>query len=54
MDRNYWNNGEVKANRGNEHEYLGITFYLIEKGKIKIDMDDYVKRMINKSQMKIK
>ena len=34
--------GEFKNNRGKVHEYLGMTSDLLELGKVKIRMDDYV------------
>ena len=45
--------GEVKANKGKVHVYLGMTFDFTEKSKVKIKMDNYFKRIINESPMKI-
>ena len=53
LNRNYGKHGEVKDNRGKVHKYLGTNFDFKEKGKVKINMDDYVGRMINESPMKI-
>ena len=53
INYNYSNNGEVKANRGKLHEYLGTTFDFTEKGKVNINRDDYVERMISYFPMKI-
>ena len=35
------------------HKYLGMTFYFVEKGKVKIKIDKYFERMIDEFQMKI-
>ena len=35
------------------HKYLGMNFDFTEKVKVKINMDDYVERMINDFQAKI-
>ena len=51
MKYNYVNHGEMKANRGKVHEYLGITFDFTEKVKVKINMDNYVEKMINEFPM---
>ena len=53
MNCNYGNNGEVKSNWGKVHKYLGMNFDFTEKVKVKINMDDYVERMINDFQAKI-
>ena len=47
MNCNCVKHGEVKAKRGNVHEYLGMNFDFTEKSKVKIIMDNYVERMIN-------
>ena len=52
MNHNYGNHGEVKANRGKLHKYLGLEFYFTEKGKVKINMENYVERMIHEFPMK--
>ena len=38
--------GIVKLKRGNVHEHLGMTLDYTYPGKIKIDMRDYVKKMV--------
>ena len=43
---NYGKHGEVKANRGKVHEYLGMTFDFTKKRKVKTNMDDYAEWMI--------
>ena len=53
MNSNYEKSGEVKANRGKLHEYLGMNFYFIEKEKVKIYIYKYVERMINELPTKI-
>ena len=52
MSRNYGNHGEVRANSGKLHKYLGMNFDI--KGKmVKIRMENYVERIINEFPMKI-
>ena len=53
MNCNDDKNCEVKSNIGKLHKYLGMNFYFTEKVKVKINMDDYVERMINDFQAKI-
>ena len=53
MNRNYDKHGEVKADICKVHEYLGISFYFTETGKVKINMDNYVEGMINELATKI-
>ena len=48
MNHNYGKHGEVKENRGRVHKYLGMNLDFTEKGKVKINMDNYVEIMINK------
>ena len=43
--------GEVKATRGNAHDYLGMTFRF-KDGKVEIDMVDYIVNMLNEFPMK--
>ena len=52
MNSNYGKHDEVKANRNKVHDYLGMPFDFTDKGKVKIKMDEYAERMINKSPMK--
>jgi hypothetical protein len=47
LNKMYGSVAEVKATRGKIHEYLGMTFDFSEKGKVKIDMIDYMKAMVN-------
>ena len=53
MNHNYGNNGDVNANRGKVHDYLGMAFDFTEKEKVEINMEGYVERMINYSPIKI-
>jgi hypothetical protein len=46
MNKKYGDFGEVKATRGKIHDYLGMRFDFSEKGKVKIDMIDYVSSML--------
>ena len=43
----YGGYGEVKSTRGKIHDYLGMTFDFSEKGKVKIDMIDYMSSMVD-------
>ena len=43
----YGGYGEVKATRGKVHDYLGMTFDFSEPGKLKLDMIDYMKAMVD-------
>jgi hypothetical protein len=47
LNQCYGEFGEVKATRGKVHDYLGMRFDFSEKGKVKIDMTDYVSSMVN-------
>lgn len=47
LNKMYSNHGEVNTTRGNFHDYLGMTFDFSEKGKVKIDMIDYMEAMVN-------
>ena len=47
LKKMYGTNGEVKSTRGTVHDYLGITFDLSEKGKVKVDMIDYMIAMVD-------
>ena len=44
---------EVKETRVKTHSYLGMTLVYYEKGKVNIDMRDYVKKMINYFPIKL-
>jgi hypothetical protein len=49
----YGTYGEVKSVRGDKHDYLGMTFDFSEKGKVKIDMADYIEGMIDEFPMEL-
>ena len=44
LNEKYGKFGEVVATRGKVHDYLGMVFDYRTKGKVKIDMSDYVKK----------
>ena len=48
VDNKYGDNkmGRVTAHRGEKHDYLAMVLDYSEKGKVKIDMTDYVQKMI--------
>jgi hypothetical protein len=52
MNHKYGSLGEVKATFGKVHKYLGMTLDFSEKGKLKVDMRDYVKDMIDNFSVK--
>jgi hypothetical protein len=45
---------KMKAKRGKKHDYLGMILDYTEKGKVKIDMTDYVKAMIREFPEELK
>ena len=49
----YGEHGEVKAVRGNTHDYLGMTLRF-NNGEVKIDMNEYVQNMLNEFPVKFK
>ena len=44
LNEKYGKFGEVVATRGKVHNYLDMVFDYRTKGKVKIDMSDYVKK----------
>ena len=44
--------GEVKLTRGKLHTYLGLIFDYCTKGKLRIDMQNYMKKMVKKFEKK--
>ena len=53
LNKMYGEHGEVKTTRGDEHEYLGMTFkFDFKKGEVKVDMIDYVKGMLEEFPIK--
>ena len=53
MNQKYGELGQVKCTRGKVHDYLGMTFDFSEQGKVKIDMIDYMKGMIEEFPIKL-
>ncbi|MGL4349163.1 MAG: reverse transcriptase domain-containing protein, partial [Plesiomonas shigelloides] len=47
LNRKYGTYGQVKATRGNRHDYLGMTIDFSQSGKVIIDMRDYVAGMLD-------
>ena len=54
LNEKYGGHGEVKVMRGKTHDYLGMTFDFNTKGKVKMDMNIYVKQMIEEFREKYK
>ena len=54
LNNMYGTHGEVKATRGPIHDYLGMRFDFSEKGKVKIDMIDYMCAMVDEFSTKFK
>ena len=46
LEKTYGQHGKVKVHCGKVHEYLGMKLDYFEKKKLKIDMTDYVKGML--------
>ena len=46
IHKKYGTIGEVKVTRGKVHKYLGMTLDYQKKGQVSIDMQDYVKTML--------
>ena len=46
LNDKYGHHGEVKATRGDVHDYLGMTFDWSDPGKVKVDMIDYMTNMV--------
>jgi hypothetical protein len=42
LNKMYGGYGEVKATRGPLHDYLSMTFDFSQKGKVIVDMIDYI------------
>ena len=54
MNRMYGEHGEVKATWGKRHDYLGMTFDFSMEGTVKVDMSDYMKKMVSEFKEKYK
>ena len=50
----YGEHAKVKAHRGMKHDYLGMVLNYSEKGKIVVDMSDYIKDMLEEFPVKFK
>ena len=46
IKKEYGELGEVKSSRGKKHDYLGMLLDYSEDGQVKIDMVEYVKKMV--------
>jgi hypothetical protein len=47
LNKLYGNHGKVTVTRGDIHDYLGMTFNFSVKGKVMIDMIDYMESMVD-------
>ena len=54
LNKKYGQHGKVTTNRGNVHDYLGMVFDFSAKGKVTIDMTDYVAGMLEETSVKLK
>ena len=54
LNRNYGSYGELKANQGKVHDFLGMTFDFSIKGEVQVKMLDYVERMLSEFPMSLK
>ena len=54
LNKMHGTHGEVKSTRGTVHDYLGMTFDLSEKWKVKVDMIDYMAAMVDDFSTKFK
>jgi len=54
LNYKYGEIGEVKATRGNEHDYLGMKFIFEKNGTVTIDMAKYVANMLDEFSVKLK
>ena len=54
LNKKYGNHGEVKATRGKTHDYLGMVFDFNQKGKVTVDMTEYVQAMVDEVRDEVK
>ena len=47
LNKKYGAYGAVKCTRGKIHDYLGMKMDFTEKGKVKVDMSDYIESMVD-------
>ena len=52
LEHNYGEHGKVKVTRGKVHEFLGMSFDFRTKGKLKVDMSKYMKKMYEDFEQK--
>jgi len=52
LNKMYGGFGEVKATRGKLHTYLGLIFDYRTKGKVRIDMRRYMRKMVSEFEKK--
>jgi hypothetical protein len=53
LNKMYGNYGKVKCVHGKKHDYLGMTFDFSKPGKVKINMIDYIAKMIDECSVKL-
>ena len=53
MNNKYGKHGAVTETRGKRHDYLGMIF-IYKNRKLKIDMKDYIKKMLKEFSIKFK
>ena len=54
LEKMYGQHGKVATHRGKRHDYLGMVLDYSEQGKVKINMCDYVKEMLESFPVKFK
>jgi len=54
LNKMYGSHGEVKATRGHAHDYLGMNFNFSKKGKVIINMVDYISDMVDDFPVQLK
>jgi hypothetical protein len=54
LNKKYGAHGKVKVTRGETHDYLGMTFDYSKKGKVIVDMSEYISNMIDEFPMEFK
>lgn len=53
LNKSYGKLGDVKTTRGKVHDFLGMKFDFRERGKVRIDMVDYILKMLEESPIKL-
>jgi len=54
LNKMYGHFGEVKATRGKLHDFLGMQFDFRMEGKVKVNMTEYVDKMLSEFPIKLK